>query len=597
MSGANTPRLWKLTPAIALATVIALLGAGALMAGFIDRSTAAQQVAEMTAQARVLATTVTAALAFNDHVAAQEYVNAVHANTEVEVAAIYDVDGGLFVGYPSGVAVPRPQIRSGESRFVGDRLEIVVPVVQSGTPLGTVYLRSLTEPFARRLQRYGLIALLVTMASVVVAVLGVTQRALNRANTELAARATELASVNRDLEAQIAQREQVEEALRQAQKMEAIGQLTGGVAHDFNNLLQVILGNLERLDRRLPDGDADADHEPHRLIGAATRAANRAATLTQRLLAFSRRQPLMPSTVDVNRLVVGMSELISRTLGESIRTETVLSGSLWRVSADENQLESALLNLAVNARDAMPSGGRLTVETRNVTLDEAYARSQDDLIPGDYIMIAVTDTGTGMTKEVLARAFDPFFTTKEIGQGTGLGLSQVYGFVKQSGGHVRIYSEPRQGTSVKLYLPRLFVAPAIDEVMTQAPAVPRGASNETILVVEDEQDVRDFTRDTLRDLGYAVREAGDGQAALRIIDAEPGLRLLFTDVGLPGSLDGRQLADEVRRRRPGLKVLFTTGYARDAIVHHGRLDAGVELIPKPFNAADLARKVRAVLDL
>jgi CheY-like chemotaxis protein len=335
-----------------------------------------------------------------------------------------------------------------------------------------------------------------------------------------------------------------------------------------------------------------------RLIDAASRAAARAATLTQRLLAFSRRQPLMPTTLDVNRLVVGMSELISRTLGETIRTETLLTGNIWRVSADENQLESALLNLAVNARDAMPSGGRLTIETRNVTLDEAYAGSQDGVQPGDYVQIAVTDTGTGMTKDVLERAFDPFFTTKGIGQGTGLGLSQVYGYVRQSGGLVRIYSEPGHGTTVKLYLPRqpAIVVPGSPSRSTPV-SVPRGVKTETILVVEDEPDVRVFTRDTLRGLGYDVREAGDGQAALDIIEREPQLRLLLTDIGLPGGLDGRALADELRRRRPGLKVLFTTGYARDPTTRTVRPDTGVELLRKPFNAADLARRVRAVLDV
>ena len=596
MNAPAMPRLWKLMPAIALVTVIALLGAGVLMARFIDRSTDRQQVSEESAQARVLASTVTAALAFNDHNAAQEYVDAIRANPEVEVAAIYDAKGRLFVSYPrSGVSLPQT-VKPAPPRYDRDRLEISAPVIQRGTPLGTVYLRSYTEPLARRVQRYGLIALLVTMASVVLAVLGVTQRALSRANLELAARATELADTNDSLQAQIVQREKAEEALRQAQKMEAIGQLTGGVAHDFNNLLQVILGNLERLASRVPHSLSAADAESQRLVGAATRAATRAATLTQRLLAFSRRQPLMPTTLDVNRLVVGMSELVSRTLGETIRTETVLSGDVWRVSADENQLENALLNLAVNARDAMPSGGRLTIETRNVTLDEAYAHSQDDVQPGDYVQIAVTDTGTGMAKDVLDRAFDPFFTTKGIGQGTGLGLSQVYGFVKQSGGHVRIYSEPGHGATVKLYLPRQALM-LIPQEASAPPPAPRGASSETILVVEDEPDVRVFARDTLHGLGYSVREAGDGQTALDIIDREPGLRLLFTDVGLPGGLDGRQLADEVRRRRPELKVLFTTGYARGALLSNGRLDGGADLLRKPFNATDLAQKVRSVLDL
>jgi len=589
-----TRRLSRLTSAIALLSVIALLVAGVLMARFIDRSTARQQVSEASAQARVLASTVTAALAFNDQKAAQEYVNAVRANPAIEAAAVFDLKGNLFASYPaSGVYLPQ-HVVVGVPTFSHGRLEIAVPVVQRGTALGTVYLRCFTEPLARRVQRYGLIALLVTTVSVVVAVLAVTQRALSRTHTNLAEHAAELASVNHDLQMQIEQREKVEEALRQAQKMEAIGQLTGGVAHDFNNLLQVILGNLERVTPRLRG--TGADDELRRLIDAASRAAARAGTLTQRLLAFSRRQPLMPTTLDVNKLVVGMSELISRTLGEAIRTETLLYGNVWRVSADENQLESALLNLAVNARDAMPSGGRLTIETRNVMLDEAYAGSEHGVQPGDYVQIAVTDTGTGMTKDVLERAFDPFFTTKGIGQGTGLGLSQVYGFVRQSGGHVRIYSEPGQGTTVKLYLPRQPAMPVPESTSTPAP-VPVGQSTETILVVEDEPEVRVFARDTLRGLGYGVREAGDGKAALDIIEHEPQLRLLLTDIGLPGGLDGRELADEVRRRRPGLKVLFTTGYARDATTHRVRPEREVELLRKPFNAADLARKVRTLLDL
>ena len=291
------------------------------------------------------------------------------------------------------------------------------------------------------------------MTALLVGVFGVSQHALGRANSALARQANELAEANRALRHEIEQREQAEAALRQAQKMEAIGQLTGGVAHDFNNLLQVILGNLERLSLQITD--LHADSRVGQLIAAAQRGAERAALLTQRLLAFSRRQPLMPRPIDVNRLVSGMSELLARTLGETVHTQSVLAGGLWPAQADENQLESALLNLAVNARDAMPQGGRLTVETANVVLDAAYARAEHgEVAPGQYVMIAATDTGTGMAPEVLDKVFEPFFTTKEIGQGTGLGLSQVYGFVKQSGGHVKIYSEIGFGTTVKLYLPR-----------------------------------------------------------------------------------------------------------------------------------------------
>jgi signal transduction histidine kinase len=590
-------RLWRLTPAIALATVIALLTAGGFMAHYVDLATERQEVDEASVQARVLAATVTAALSFSDRQAAQEYVNASRANPQIEAAAIYDAGGKLFVGYRQTAKAALPtDVQPDQPRFASDRLVVTAPITESGTLLGTVYLRSFTEPFALRLERYTVIGLLMTMASVVVAVLGVTHMTQRRANEELGRRAEQLTAVNQALEAQIEQREKAEEALRQSQKMEAIGQLTGGVAHDFNNLLQVIYGSLERLNRRLVNGTLAPNAEAARFIDAATRASERAATLTQRLLAFSRRQPLAPKSLDLNGLVAGLLELLGRTLGETIRIETVLAGGLWRVFADGNQLENALLNLAVNARDAMPRGGRLILQTENVQLDASYARVHDDVREGDYVLVSVQDTGVGMTKEVLAKAFDPFFTTKDIGQGTGLGLSQVYGFVRQSGGHVAIESEPGNGTALKLYLPRFveFEPAAAAEV---APlAVPLGNRHETILVVEDEDDVRRFTSGTLQELGYAVREAATGPEALQALRDHPEVRLLFTDIGLPGGLNGRELADEARRRWPRLKVLLTTGYTRDAIVRHGMLEAGVELIVKPFTEADLARKIREVLD-
>ncbi len=387
------------------------------------------------------------------------------------------------------------------------------------------------------------------------------------------------------------ERRRIEEQLRQSQKMEAVGQLTGGVAHDFNNLLTVIMGNLDNLRHHLPDSP-----EARRMAEAIMRAATRAATLTHRLLAFARRQPLEPKPVDVNKLVGGMSDLLRRSLGEGIVIETVLAGGLWRTLADPNQLENALLNLAVNARDAMAQGGKLTLETANAFLDESYVEAHEDLAAGQYVMIAVSDTGCGMTRDVAEKAFEPFFTTKEVGQGTGLGLPQVYGFVKQSGGHVKIYSEPGEGTTVKLYLPRLAASEPVAEASDETRPKPAPTDGETILVVEDDEDVRSYSADILRALGYGVIEAPAGPDALLLLDSRPGIRLLFTDVGLPGGLNGRQLADEAMRRCPGLKVLFTTGYARNAIIHQGRLDPGVELIVKPFTAASLAAKVRQVLE-
>ena len=404
-----------------------------------------------------------------------------------------------------------------------------------------------------------------------------------------------LVELNATLEQQVTERtEQLrknEEALRQSQKMEAVGQLTGGVAHDFNNLLQVIIGNLDTLQRNLPG-------ESGRLQRAAKHAMNgaqRAAALTQRLLAFSRRQPLDPKPLDVNVLVNGLSDMIHRTLGETISVETVLGAGLWRVEADPAELEAAIINLAVNARDAMSNGGRLTVETSNAHIDEAYVASHTEVVPGQYVAVAVTDTGVGMDSKTIARAFEPFFTTKAVGKGTGLGLSQVYGFVKQSGGHVKIYSEIGQGTTVKLYLPRIAVVGGGEEDAGDLPN-PEAAQEETVLVLEDDDDVRSYSVDTLRELGYRVLEAHDGPSALRLLERQPRVDLLFTDVVLPGGLTGAQVAAQAKVVRPALKVLFTTGYARNAIIHHGRLDKGVQLIVKPFSFNELAAKVRDVLD-
>ncbi len=409
-----------------------------------------------------------------------------------------------------------------------------------------------------------------------------------------------LQQVNETLEQRVAEemvrRTRAEESLRQAQKMEAIGHLTGGVAHDFNNLLTVIGGGVETLQRILATVPLGGD-EPRitRALAMIAQGADRAATLTHRLLAFARRQTLDPRPLDPNKLVAGMSELLRRSLGESVALETVLAGGLWRTIADANQLENALLNLAVNARDAMPEGGKLTIETANTYLDEAYAAAHDDVAPGQYVMIAVSDTGSGMDPLTLSRVFEPFFTTKDIGQGTGLGLSQVYGFIKQSNGHVKLYSEPGQGTAVKLYLPRLLSDRSESPPKPADEQVPIG-NGETILVVEDEPAVREHSVASLRELGYRVLAAGDGHAALRILARETGIAVLFTDVGLPGGMTGRQLAEAARAQRPDLKVLYTTGYARNAIVHGGVLDPGTELLPKPFSYAALATKIRAVLD-
>jgi len=411
-----------------------------------------------------------------------------------------------------------------------------------------------------------------------------------------------LQELNQSLEARVTaaieEREQAEETLRQAQKMEAVGQLTGGIAHDFNNLLTIITGNVDAARRHIGE---DGEARVQRALGNALVGAERATTLTQRLLAFSRRQPLAPKPVDANKLVAGMSALLHSTLGETVDVETVLAAGLWRLEADPHQLENAIINLAVNASDAMGvgeggGGGKLTIETANTHFDRDYAAHNPGVAPGQYIAICVSDTGGGMDEGTLERAFEPFFTTKEVGRGTGLGLSMIYGFVKQSGGHVKIYSELGEGTTVRIYLPRLVGGDA-DLPAQIEEAAPEGSRDETILVCEDDDDVRAYTVEALRELGYRVLEAHDGPSAMRLLERQEGnVDLLFTDIVLPGGMTGAVVARDARALRPDLKVLFTTGYARNAIVHHGRLDAGVELITKPFSYADLAARVRDVLD-
>ncbi len=402
------------------------------------------------------------------------------------------------------------------------------------------------------------------------------------------------AKVTRDLterrEAQL-ELEASREQLFQAQKMEAVGQLTGGIAHDFNNLLTGITGSLELAQARIAQGRIN---ELDRYITAAQGAASRAATLTHRLLAFSRRQTLEPKAVDANRLVTGIEELVRRTVGATIGIETVLAVGLWPCFCDPNQLEGAILNLCINARDAMPEGGRLTIETANTWLDHSGARERD-MTKGQYIAICVTDTGTGITPEVMSRAFDPFFTTKPAGQGTGLGLSMVYGFAKQSGGQTRIYSEVGVGTTVKLYLPRYFGKAQEENVTPAAPEVSRAESGETVLVVDDEPTVRMLIADTLAELGYRAIEVGDAKSGLKVLESDARIDLLISDVGLPGGMNGREMVDAARQRRPDLKVLFITGYAENAAIGNGHLEPGMHVLTKPFAMEKLASRIKEII--
>ncbi len=406
-------------------------------------------------------------------------------------------------------------------------------------------------------------------------------------------RISELETANDDLTREQAERRAAENQLLHFHKMEAVGQLTGGVAHDFNNMLAVIIGSLDLARRKL---NAEESPQVAAYIDAAREGAKRGAELTSRLLAFSRKQTLSPRFLDLNRSVQTASELLRRTLPTSISIETVLAGGLWRVNADPVQIENAIVNMAINARDAMPNGGRLTIETGNANLDENYARAHSEVKAGQYAMFSITDTGSGMAPEIVERAFDPFFTTKEVGRGTGLGLSQVFGFVKQSGGHVKIYSELGVGTTIKIYLPRHFGEETQYESAPRRQPIRRGDAAEIVLVVEDDPSVREMSVVSLRDLGYTVIPAADPKDALAIIQATPSIALLFTDVVMP-LMSGRALVDAAYKVRPNLKVLYTTGYTRNAVVHNGVLDPGTFYLPKPFTLDELSQKVREVLDL
>jgi PAS domain S-box-containing protein len=403
------------------------------------------------------------------------------------------------------------------------------------------------------------------------------------------------AKVTRDLtkrrEAQI-ELEKSQQALFQSQKMEAVGQLTAGLAHDFNNLLTGITGSLDLMKARLAQGRIN---ELERYITAAQGAASRAATLTHRLLAFSRRQPLAPKAVNANKLISGMEELIRRSVGPQVQIETVLAAGLWPCFCDANQLENAILNLCINARDAMPNGGKVTVETTNTWVDDKTAADRE-MPTGQYVAICVSDTGEGMPPEIIARAFDPFFTTTPAGKGTGLGLSMVYGFARQSNGQVRIYSEVGHGTTVKIYLPRHIGEERPEDEEIGNKELPRAEAGETVLVVDDEPTVRMLVGDTLSELGYQGIEAADSSSGLKVLQSDVKIDLLITDVGLPGGMNGKDLADEGRKHRPDLKVLFITGYAENAAVTNGRLEPGMHVLSKPFPIDKLAARIRSIIE-
>ena len=481
-----------------------------------------------------------------------------------------------------------PRTRETAAALASIRAQAFVnmPLVEQGGFVALLYANNATaRPWHE--------AELLLMREVAERVRVATERA--RAEADSRRQAAELERLNATLEAEVAKRTgelmAAEEQLRQSQKMEAVGQLTGGIAHDFNNLLTGITGSLELLSTRIAQGRLK-DVERYAL--AAQSAAKRAAALTHRLLAFSRRQTLDPRPVDANRLVADMGELVRRTVGPEVQVDVVAAGGLWPILVDANQLENALLNLCINARDSMPQGGRLTIETANRWRDSRAAK-EPDLPVGQPVSLCVSDSGVGMTPEVIAKAFDPFFTTKPLGQGTGLGLSMIYGFVRQSGGQVRIYSEPGQGTLVCLYLPRHLGEAEEAEAPAELSEAPRAGTGETVLVVDDEPTIRMLVSEVLEELGYSAIEAPDGASGLKILQSDVRVDLLLTDVGLPGGMNGRQMADAARLGRPGLKVLFITGYAENAVVGNGHLDPGMHVMTKPFAMEALALRIRDLI--
>lgn len=645
----------KFMLAVLATTSAALLVASMAMLAFDIREYQTTWINDLTTQSDILAQVSMPALEFDDAEVANENLSQLKVRDKIFAAAIYRPDGTLFATYSKSGAPPfrfPPMPKDVGYAVDASKVEVFSGIARNGETLGMVYLGA-EYPLSTQVMRYLTILAAVMAASLLIALLvsmwlqaavtkpivaltnavnhvigrrdfsmrvakstedeiGILVDAFNSMLAEVGDRAKALEESNQALRLEMDERLAAEEALRQlnmtledriiertvelerahaqlrqSQKLEAVGQLTGGVAHDFNNVLQVISGNLQLLQMSLAS-DADAQ----RRLQTAAYAADRGAKLSSQLLAFARRQPLKPVPINLSRILRGMDDLLRRALGESVEIETVVAGGLWTTLVDPNQLENVILNLAINARDAMKGDGKLTLELGNAMLDDHYVSTEPDVLAGQYVMLAISDTGSGMTPEVLARAFEPFFTTKREGEGTGLGLSMAYGFVKQSNGHIRIYSEVGVGTTIRIYLPRstqpeVTVSPQADTRIT--------GGTETILVVEDDAVVQATVIDMLSQLGYTILKASDGQSALRILQSGVFIDLLFTDVVMPGPVRSTDLAKQAKQLFPEIEVLFTSGYTQNAIVHGGRLDPGVELLSKPYRREELARKIRYML--
>jgi signal transduction histidine kinase/CheY-like chemotaxis protein len=558
-------RTWRAVPVLAGLAALVLVAAALVVGVLGDHAFRSQKTREATMQAQVVAASVTAALAFDDHDAARKFIGALRANPEIEYAALFDERGRKVASYT----------RPGDAYEAKGRdapIQVSAPVVEAGSQLGSVTLRETLEPLGRRLSRYAGIGLLVGMAAILTAVLGAAHMILRRANQDLA-------QANRALRGEIAHREKIEEALRQSQKMEAIGRMTGGVAHDFNNLLMIASSGLELLERT-------EDPARRRILKDGIRqAVDRGASLTRQLLAFSRRTPLNPEVVSLSDRIEGMRVLLDRSLREDVTVRLDLPAGLWPVEVDPGQLELAVLNLAVNARDAMPEGGRISLSAENLPgLD-------DGVLSGDFVRLRIADTGSGMSPETVSRVFEPFFTTKEVGKGTGLGLSQVYGFLQASGGDVRIESRLGEGTTLSLYLPR---ATAAVEPAPEAKAV-RPLSSEArgaALLVEDDDGVATMVQGMMEALGWSVERVADAASALRCLEGGAAYRLVLSDTVMPGALNGLDLAREIARRWPDLPVLLTTGYSESA---SAALREGRRMLVKPYSLETLARELDAAI--